>query len=432
MGVNATLFVRQRKSLYGECGFLNQVRTARSKASVGFVPFMLDGLVLFYLVSVAVFNKDESLSILSTATALLILALLFTKFLATGKMVFPKLIWIPIAFVIFNLLSDLWAYSFVSAANDSQRTMAGFIGAIALWLALYNGVSWRILSWGLGIGAAIVIISMMMGVTTMVEGDMTREGGVFGNPNEAAVYLSMIGFLLYIPARDEALNWIKAASCGGLIILTAVMTGSRKTIFSVVLFFMYVITTWIHRNRGSWRAPAIAVGVTLLVVMSGSFVWNYVQDVPVIRRAMLYYEGTEASADNRVVMAEEAMELWRERPIFGQGAGQFAALTKWDAYSHNDYTELLCNLGLFGLLLYYSLHLAIIAVAVRPALKGSATHQAALAIVLLMLLMDTATVSYVSKTSWISIALAAALVGSTKTWSLTPFVENQQARLGRP
>ena len=67
----------------------------------------------------------------------------------------------------------------------------------------------------------------------------------------------------------------------------------------------------------------------------------------------------------------------------------------------------------------------------RPAWKGSAKHQAALAIVFLMLLMDTATVSYVSKTSWISIALAAALVSPVKMWSLVPFVEKRQTRLGR-
>lgn len=410
---------------------MDQVSMMRSKSSTGIVSLALNGLVMFYFISIALFNKSEELSVLSTATALVILAILLAKFLGTGKLVFPRLMWLTIFFLLYALLSALWAYDASSASADSIRTFAGVIGAVAVWLALYNGVTWRTLSWSLALGAGLVIISMMLGVTTMVEGDMTREGGVFGNPNEAAVYLSMIAFLLYIPARDEKLNWIKASSCGALIIMTAVMTGSRKTIFSVVLFFMYVIVTWVHRNRGSWKAPAIAVGVAFLVVLFAPIIWSRVQDVPAIRRAMLYYEGSEASADNRVIMAEEAIELWKEKPIFGQGAGQFAALTKWGAYSHNDYTELLCNLGGFGLLLYYSLHLMIIGLSVRPAFAGSPKHQAALAIVLLMLLMDTATVSYVSKTSWICVALAGALVSPTKLWSLIPYVEKPRTRMGR-
>ncbi len=411
---------------------MDQTRAIGARGNASVITLVLNGLVVFYLLSVALFNKNENLSFLSTTSALLILVILFSKFLGTGKLVFPKMVWLPILFLVYSLLSALWAYNSSTAYDDSVRTFAGVTGAFAVWLALCNGVTYRVLSWALALTAGMVIVSMFMGVTTFVEGDMTREAGVFGNPNEAAVYLSVIGFLLYIPAKDSAMNWTRAALCGGLIVLTAAMTGSRKTIFSVVLFFMYVIGTWINRNRGSWKAPVIAVGVAVLLTLSGSFIWNYVQEVPAIRRAMLYYEGTEASADNRVIMAEEAIELWRESPIIGQGAGQFAALTKWGAYSHNDYTELLCNLGVLGLLLYYALHICIIGVSVRPALKGSAVHQTALAIVFLMLLMDTATVSYVSKTSWISIAMAAALVSSTKRWSITPFVEQRQQRLNRP
>ncbi|CVH74390.1 hypothetical protein BN3662_00203 [Clostridiales bacterium CHKCI006] len=56
-------------------------------------------------------------------------------------------------------------------------------------------------------------------------------------------------------------------------------------------------------------------------------------------------------------MIRYGMQYFLEKPIFGFGQSGFAILFNNDygrlVYSHNNYVELLANLGLFGFLFYY-------------------------------------------------------------------------------
>ena len=69
---------------------------------------------------------------------------------------------------------------------------------------------------------------------------------------------------------------------------------------------------------------------------------------------MITGEGeVDASSKVRANMVEVGLRLWRERPAFGNGINMFQVLTAYHTYSHNNYVEILCGLGIFGLIVYY-------------------------------------------------------------------------------
>ena len=73
--------------------------------------------------------------------------------------------------------------------------------------------------------------------------------------------------------------------------------------------------------------------------------------------SMVTGEGeVDASSDIRANMVEDALQLWRERPLFGNGINMFQKLSTYRTYSHNNYAELLCGLGVFGLAIYYAFY----------------------------------------------------------------------------
>jgi O-antigen ligase len=112
----------------------------------------------------------------------------------------------------------------------------------------------------------------------------------------------------------------------------------------------------------------------------------------------------------RLQMIHEALAIWRLQPVIGRGAGQYAVVGSFQAYSHNNYTELLVNFGVLGFVLYYGLHLLVLVSAIRGILRGSAPHRSAFVLVVMILALDMAMVTYFAKISWLFLVFAADLV----------------------
>lgn len=59
------------------------------------------------------------------------------------------------------------------------------------------------------------------------------------------------------------------------------------------------------------------------------------------------------SDEERFLMIKKAIQMFKEKPILGHGAGAFKAISGFDIYSHNNYVELLSNYGIIGFCLFY-------------------------------------------------------------------------------
>lgn len=137
-----------------------------------------------------------------------------------------------------------------------------------------------------------------------------------------------------------------------LLSLTIFLSGSRSTSLILVVLFLFHILA-VLRINGFIRVmllPAIVILSSLYVISNSRF-----SDLD---------KGDDKSLILRLAVAERALDLWQDRPVFGIGFGQFRPNSIEEQgiklNTHNTYLQFLVESGLVGLLgligfIFYSL-----------------------------------------------------------------------------
>ncbi len=136
-------------------------------------------------------------------------------------------------------------------------------------------------------------------------------------------------------------------------IYAVVYTGSRKTIIMLGCALVIILVRFAPRLKRlmTWLILAMGAALVFAVIALGIVntrkldVEGSVESIGTIQRLQQLLEGQK---NVRFEMIEEALDLWLQSPIIGNGAGQFAAATSHGVYSHNNYTEVLCDYGVVG------------------------------------------------------------------------------------
>lgn len=145
-----------------------------------------------------------------------------------------------------------------------------------------------------------------------------------------------------------------------VLVMALVLTRSRmgNTAFFAALLVTGLLTLLLSRHR---RDPALAWLVASLVVIDVLVVGTWVGLEQVVTRLqgtewLIEHGGSQESVEQRQMAARYALELVRDFPLTGTGAGSFyGAFIPYqppgDAFfdhAHNDYVEMAANLGLVG------------------------------------------------------------------------------------
>lgn len=123
---------------------------------------------------------------------------------------------------------------------------------------------------------------------------------------------------------------------------------------------------------------------------------------------------TDASVTGRQALLDRAVEVFLEHPLFGVGIGNFRAYTKdlggvAGYYAHNNFLELLADVGVVGTAFYYVPYLIALA-KVRVIAQDSVEEKRMLynllfVLVIMRLVSDYAQVSYLYDSSQILLAV---------------------------
>lgn len=316
--------------------------------------------------------------------------------------------WDPVAplsivFFAYAFASVLWSTNQSAAFVTAVGLAVDLVGALLIWAALHNGVKVAVIAYAAGVGAgaqAIVALSQFLSSGT------TRVEGLTGNANSLAIQLSLTAFLLLLVfPRDR---WVKVLAFA-LIVIATVTTGTRKLVF---VWFSYVVLL-LREVSPLFRRPS--VGSALILLLSPIAVWASItfgptllspfEDVTLVRRLEGTLEGRETQ--KRSDLMEDALVVWREEPVFGHGIDQYRYSGAFTAYSHNNYTEILANFGVVGFGLFYVIYAVLIARSLVGIFRGSEAAWVIMAIIVSVLLMDLARVSYTSRTTWLFIVIMA-------------------------
>ena len=186
----------------------------------------------------------------------------------------------------------------------------------------------------------------------LVEGDRAGWIGIFGNPNDLAYHL-VVGVALTLAAAQGAKTMVRKVAWLALLAPLAyavLLTQSRGGMLATGV----VVTLWLLRSVR--RAPLIlgvVITVGVLFSLSPSNPWRSRNEA-----ATAY--GVDESAKGRIDAWRTGMNMAKDRPMTGVGAGAF--MIAWPEYApgdagqvrseHNTFVQLIAELGIPALLLF--------------------------------------------------------------------------------
>jgi O-antigen ligase len=274
-------------------------------------------------------------------------------------------------------------------------------GAVAVSSALYNHkVRLDTIYWAAVAAALLNIAAPFFGVKEALVSDMGLMGGrsslLVGNANALAIRMALPAIIAVLGGRRFG-AWAQTVALG-LSVAGVGISGSRKGlillgIVAIPLVFGITLSSRTRLRRFVVGTAVAMLAVLIFVVANRLNAGFY--DITAADRLVEAVEGKEAAFNARVNMIKTGWRLFLERPVFGYGLDQFALLSGFGTYSHNNYIELLISGGVIALALYYSTYMYIISRIWRRKWRNG--WRQLLILALLAGLLDPAMVSFYDK-----------------------------------
>ena len=217
------------------------------------------------------------------------------------------------------------------------------------------------------------------------------------NPNTIAISLIFsIVLLIYfyntvrIPRERMAIILV-IVYLSVLLIITGSKKGILGLVFGVLLY--KILSSTLKR-----KIKYILISLIVLIIL-----WQCVMNIPFLYDAVGYrlesmfaVFGTgivDGSTENRLLLIKNAIEVWSNHILFGIGLNNFSVVQTVGGsgyYAHNNYFELLADLGIIGFLIYYIYPLKLVLTETRQ----NKTRVCLKTIIIVILFLDMAMVSY--------------------------------------
>lgn len=189
------------------------------------------------------------------------------------------------------------------------------------------------------------------------------------------------------------------------------LSGGRKYIVVPMVFF-YILLLFKQDARGQKHI----VKYTIMIIVLLLFVWILVMNVPIFYniigvRIEEFFDLLSGNQNNqdyssqiRLEMIQAGLAQWLESPIWGYGFDSFKyfnrTLTGHFYYSHNNFVELLYNLGIIGFVIYYWFFWKLVYVAWKGKIRYTPEVRAyVIGLVLSMLVFEYGAVNYTGTAS---------------------------------
>lgn len=298
-----------------------------------------------------------------------------------------------------------------------------YVEYIALYIAfkklLYADERNNKFSRGILISTVIIIgYILIMEMDVIIEGATRIGDSLSGNVNSVGVSLGIMSVFLtyYFLQNNNKKTLLVLVAAVALMLLT----GSKKTVVYLGLdLIMFLISA-----KGKKKYQRFLV-VTLLVVAFYFVIMNvsvFYEVIGIRIEAMItQLFGNSAvtvsnSTKQREEMIFEGFKIFLNYPLFGGGEKYFGSQTvSGYAYSHCNYTEILCNFGIFGLLIYYFPYLYEMIEAVRCKRIQKKEQSLLVILILGILVVDWMMVSYADYVTYIPIIFVFAFMAVEKS-----------------
>lgn len=307
--------------------------------------------------------------------------------------------------ILFGALSGMWAQFFTSY-NVAFLVRLVVIMLICASISIYVDDMEdldRILS--MFIAASVIIVLLEF---TAVPSEGWKNGGVgryFSgiNPNDITVWIDFATAAAFYRAYVNEKRWMYIVVA--LFIVFCSFSGSRKGLLAAVAAPLLIVVLSTHKNGYALRviAAVLLVAGLFLLVMENETLYSAIGKR--LERMFDTFKGEDSDGSIRMRQhyIDVAKDMFRQSPIIGKGMGNYSRILESEYasgnfYSHNNYWQILSEMGMIGALIYFSMYVYCLISFIR----GYFIQKRKIAIlfltaILMMIVLDTGIVSYCTK-----------------------------------
>ena len=175
------------------------------------------------------------------------------------------------------------------------------------------------------------------------------------NPNILGIILSLGIFAIAYSTKCTMSRIVAKFIFMMVIYYNIIMSGSRKSLIvsSVIIVFWLCINYRRTAQEGSKYQKIFFSVVILFIICFAVYMYkNFFVDTAVFDRLSTMTD--EESNSTRVEYYIDAIEIFKENPMFGGGLHQFGYWSGTGSYSHSTYAEAISNFGIIGCILYFA------------------------------------------------------------------------------
>lgn len=255
---------------------------------------------------------------------------------------------LPLLFVVMAIFSTLAGTGKIMAL----KTIA--LLTISLYLVYICSLfinNTKIVLLSLSIGTALfTIIFTTIYFKEIFYFEWGRLGDKFGNVNDVGINLFFsFAFLTITTIAYRKYFFLPLVLLPAVCSLT---TGSKKAVILLFVFALVILVCLL------WKHKIILIIVLATLAISVFLMFSLPAMADIKKRfvsALDFFQGDsgDGSTQNRFLFLETSIYLGAKNLLLGLGANGFALESGFNVYSHNNFGEVFCNFGLFGLLLFY-------------------------------------------------------------------------------
>ena len=366
----------------------------------------LSFIVVFLLIVGFLVFMHERLLIIAIQ-ALFFIIMIVRLFLMKFKVNF-YLLW-SFLFFFFSISTSIWAY----VSSNAIIASISFIQVVAVGnliiLFCDNELKLNFVKKVFIFSTIILIIRVLTysPIDTLLN---MRFGSIEGtedlfNPNEIGRILLFSSLFIISMINKNKYLTINIS----LLVMFAfflIFTGSRSSIIAYLLMVIWLISKFL----GKKMTILISFPIIILVLFT---IYFSLMKIPILYMAVgsrlesamgLLNGGTvDSSIISRLNLLRSGINLFKDKPLFGFGMGNYIELVSTELYSHNNYIEIMVGGGIIGLLIYYSLYLELL---FRMRKQRKRKNNALIYyLILILLYFDFTSVSYYSEISGLVLAI---------------------------
>ncbi|HHX70320.1 MAG TPA: O-antigen ligase family protein, partial [Gallicola sp.] len=252
-------------------------------------------------------------------------------------------------------------------------------------------------------GYALVIYSFYIyGFTNIVKAILAGErlGSEISQTNKFGMYsaTATIGCLYFAIGKNRKIFYILSILPFFLILASA----SRKAILMIPLG-VFLLIVFKYGIRLKFVFYAVIMLFVFFLILQLPFL-DYIKSRLISMFNLFVGDQVDGSTLARKEMIIFGLKQFSKRPILGYGIDNFRILYgeyARETYAHNNFVELLVDLGLIGFLIYYLMYIYLFLKLIPRAFGKNNMSIFILIILCIMLIMDIGRVSYYSKIMYI-------------------------------